>query len=94
MVWGLNEVHVSLLRMMLQVQILAQASVKPPGAGKLAVAVQWAVSTLGEEQLPFKATTAVFSCIMEPAELSSGLDSSVLMEFEGSAMESGRTLSR
>ena len=78
MVLGLDEVHTSLLRMMLQVQILAKGSVKPPGVGKLAGAIQWAVSTLGEDQLPFKATTAVFSCVPEPAEFSPGLNSSVL----------------
>ena len=80
--------HVSLLRMMLQVQILAEVSAKPPGVGKLAGAIQWAVSTLGEDQLPFKVTIAIFSCVPEPAEFSPGLDSSVLTEFEGSAMES------
>ena len=88
MVLELDEVHVFLLRMMLQVQILAKVSGKPPGVGKLAGAIQWAVSTLGEDQLPFKATTAIFSCVPEPAEFSPGLDSSVLTEFEGSAMES------
>ena len=88
MVLGLNEVHISLLRMMLQIQILVKASAKPPGAGKLAGAIQWTVSTLGEDQLPFKVTAAIFSCIPEPAELLPGLDSSVLTEFKGSAMES------
>ena len=75
MVLGLNEVHVSLLRMMLQVQILAKANAKPLGVGKLAGAVQWTVSTLGEDQLPFKVTVAIFSCVPEPAEFSPGLDS-------------------
>ena len=88
MVLELDEVHVSLLRMMLQVQILAKVSAKPLGVGKLAGAVQWAVSTLGEDQLPFKVTMTIFSCVPEPAEFSPGLDSSVLTEFEGSAMES------
>ena len=88
MVLELEEVHVFLLRMMLQVQILAKVSAKPPGVGKLAGAVQWAVSTLGEDQLPFKVTVAIFCCVPEPAEFSPGLESSVLTEFKGSAMES------
>ena len=88
MVLELDEVHISLLRMMLQVQILAKLSVKPPGVGKLAGAIQWAVSTLGEDQLPFKVIVAIFSCVPEPAEFSPGLDSSVLTEFKGFAMES------
>ena len=87
MVLELNEVYVSLLRMMLQVQILAKASVKPLGVGKLNGAIQWAVSILGEDQLLFKVTIAIFSCVQEPAEFSPGLDSSVLTEFEGYAME-------
>ena len=78
MVLELDEVHVSLLRMMLQVQILAKVSAKPLGVGKLAGAVQWAVGTLGEDQLPFKVTIAIFSCVPEPAEFSPWLDSSVL----------------
>ena len=77
----------SLLRMMLQVQILARVSVKPPGVGKLAGAIQWVVSILGEDQLPFKVTAAILSCVQEPAEPSPGLDSSVITEFKGSAME-------
>ena len=87
MVLELDEVHVSLLRMMLQVQILAKVSAKPLGVGKLAAAIQWAVSTLGEDQLPFKVTIAIISCVPEPAEVSPGLDFSVQTEFEGSAME-------
>ena len=54
----------------------------------MAGAIQWTVSTLGEDQLPFKVTIAIFSCVLEPAEFSPGLDSSVLTEFEGSATES------
>ena len=88
MVLEFDEVHLSLLQMMLQVQILAKVSAKPLGVEKLAGAVQWAVSTLGEDQLLFKVTAAIFSCVPEPAEFSPGLDSSVLTEFEGSAMES------
>ena len=88
MVLELDEVHISLLRMMLQVQILAKVSAKPPGVGRLAGAIQWAVSTLGEDQLPFKVTVSVFSCVLEPAKFSSELDSSVLTEFKGSTMES------
>ena len=87
MVLELDEVHISLLRMMLQVQILAKVSAKPSVVGKLAGAIQWAVSTLGEDQLPFKATIAIFGCVPEPTEFSPGLDSSVLTEFKGSAME-------
>ena len=87
MVLELDEVHAPLLRMMLQVQILAKASAKPPGVGKLAAPIQWALNTLGEDQLPFKVTITIFSCVLEPAEFSPGLDSSVLTEFEGSAME-------
>ena len=49
-------------------------------------AIQWAVSTLGEDQLMFEVTTAIFSFVPEPAKFSPGLDSSVLTEFEG-AME-------
>ena len=45
------------------------------------------MSILGEDQLPFKVTVAIFSCVLEPAEFSPGLDSSVLTEFKGSAME-------
>ena len=72
----------SLLRVMLQAQILAEAGDRPPG--------QWAVSILGEDQLPFKATAAVFGCIPECRETSPGLDldSLGLTELEGSAMES------
>ena len=73
---------------MLQAQILAEAGDRPPGKGKVTEAVQWAVSILGEDQLPFKATSAVFGCIPECRETSLGLDSMSLTEFEGSAMES------
>ena len=45
-------------------------------------------NTLGENQLPFKATAAVFGCIPDYREPSLGLDLTVLTEFEGSAMES------
>ena len=63
----------SLLRVMLQAQILAEAGNRPPGKGKVAEAVQWAVSILGEDQLLFKATAAVFGCIAECRESSPGL---------------------
>ena len=43
---------------------------------------------MGEDQLPFKATTAVFGCIPECRKSSLGLDSMGLTEFEGLAMES------
>ena len=72
---------------MLQVQILAKVSAKPPGVGKLAGAIQWSMRTLGKDHLPFKATVAIFSCVMNPTEFSPGLDSSVLTEFKGSAVE-------
>ena len=39
----------SLLQVVIQAQILAEASDKPPGKGKVAGAVQWAMSTLGED---------------------------------------------
>ena len=78
----------SLLRVVIQAQILAKADDQPPGKRKVAGAVQWAMSTLGEDQLPFKATTAVFGCIPDCRESSPGLDSTILTEFEGSAMES------
>ena len=69
---------------MLQAQILAEAGNRPPGKGK----VTETVSILGEDQLPFKATAAVFGCIPECRESSPGLDSTGLTEFEESVMES------
>ena len=42
---------------------------------------------MGENELLFKATAAVFSCI-PVRESSPGLDSTALTEFEGSVMES------
>ena len=45
------------------------------------------MSTLGEDQLLFKATTAMFGCIPDCRESSPGLDLTVLNEFKGSAME-------
>ena len=78
----------SLLQVMIQAQILAEAGDKPPGKGKVAAAVQWAMSTLGEDQPPFKAMAAVFVCIPDYREPSPGLDLTVLTEFERSAMES------
>ena len=72
---------------MIQAQILAEASDRPPGKGKVVEAVQWEMSNLGKDQLPFKATAAVFGCILV-RESSPGLDSTALTEFEGSAMES------
>ena len=78
----------SLLQVVIQAQILAKAGDKPSGKGKVAGAAQWAMSTLGEDQLPFKATVAMFGCIPDCRESSLGLDSTVLTEFEGSAMES------
>ena len=46
------------------------------------------MSTLGEDQMPFKTTAAMFGCIPDCRESSPGLDLTVLTEFEGSAMES------
>ena len=40
------------------------------------------------DQLPFKATAAMFGYIPDCRESSLGLDSIVLTEFDGSAMES------
>ena len=74
--------------MVIQAQILAVAGDKPLGKGKVVGAVQWVMSTLQEDQLPFKATAAVFGCIPDYRESSPGLDSTILTEFEGSAMES------
>ena len=48
---------------MIQAQILAEAGNKPPGEGKVVGAVKWAMSTLGEDQLLFMATAAMFGCI-------------------------------
>ena len=73
---------------MIQAQILAEAGNKPPGKGKVVGAVEWAMSTLGEDQLPFKATAAMFGCIPDYREPSPGLDSNLPTEFKGSAMES------
>ena len=78
----------SLLLVVIQAQILAEAGDKPLGKGKVVGAVQWAMSTLGEDQLPYKATAAMFGCIPDYREPSPGLDSTILTEFEGSAMES------
>ena len=77
----------SLLQVVIQAQILAEADDKPPGKGKVVGVVQWVMSTLGEDQLPFKATAAVFGCIPDYREPSPGLDLTVLTELEGSAME-------
>ena len=88
LVLGLGEVHMSLLRVMLQAQILAEAGNRPPAKGKVTEAVQWAVSILGEDQLLFKATADVFGCIPECRKSSLGLDSTDLTEFKGSDMES------
>ena len=67
--------------------VLAAASDRPPGRGKVAESVQWPMFTLGEDQLPFKTTAAMFGCI--PArESSPGLDSTDVTKLEGSAMES------
>ena len=46
------------------------------------------MSTLGEDQLPFKATAAMFGCIPDYREPSPGLDLTVPTEVKGSAMES------
>ena len=73
---------------MLQTQILAEAGDRLPGKGKVTEAVQWAVSNLGEDQLPFKATAAVFGCFPECREPSLSLDSMGLTEFECLAMKS------
>ena len=73
---------------MIQAQILAEVGNKPPGKGKVAGAVKRVMSTLGEDQLPFKATAAMFGCLPDYREPSPGLDLTVLTEFEGSAMES------
>ena len=85
---GLDGALMSLLQVVIQAQILAEAGDKPPGKGKVAEAVQWVMSTLGEDQLPLKATAAMFGCIPDYREPSLGLDLTVLAEFEGSAMES------
>ena len=74
--------------MVIQAHILAEAGDQPLGKGKVAGAVQWAVGTLGEDQLPFKAMAAMFGCIPDCRESSPGLDSTVLTEFDRSAMES------
>ena len=78
----------SLLQVMIQAQILAEAGNKPPAKGKVVGAVKWVMSTLGEDQLPFKATAAMFGCIPDYREPSPGLDLTIPTEFEGSAMES------
>ena len=46
------------------------------------------MSTLVEDQLSFKATAAIFGCIPDYREPSPGLDLTILVEFEGSGMES------
>ena len=71
---------------MIQAQILAEAGDKLLGKGKAAGAVQWVMSTLGEDQLLFKATAAMFGCIPDQREPSAGLDSTILTEFKRSAM--------
>ena len=88
LVLGLDGALMSLLQVVIQAQILTEAGDKPPGKGKVMAAVQWVMSTLGEDQLPFKATAAMFGCIPDYREPSPGLDSTVLTEFKGSAMES------
>ena len=87
LVLGLDEIFLSLLQVVIQAQILAKAGNQPLGKGKVVGAVQWAMSTLGEDQLLFKATAAMFGCIPDCRESSPGLDSTVLTEFDGSAME-------
>ena len=66
---------------------MAEAGNKPPGKEKVAGAVQWAVNTLGEDELPLKTMVAIFGCIPDEREPSLGLGSSVPAEFEGSAIE-------
>ena len=88
LVLGLDEIYMSLLRVVIQAQILAEAGDKPPGKGKVAGSVEWAMNTLGEDQLLFKATAAMFGCIPDCRESSPGLDLTVLTDFDGSAMES------
>ena len=61
---------------------------RPPRKGKVAEVVQWVMSTLREDQLLFKATAPLFGCIPDCREPSLDLDSTVLTEFEGFAMES------
>ena len=73
---------------MIWAQILAEVGNKPPGKGKVVGAVKWAMCTLGEDQLSFKATAAMFGCIPDYKEPSPGLDSTIPTEFKGSAMES------
>ena len=82
MVLGLDEIYMSLLQVMIQAQILAKAGDQPLGKGKVARAVQWAMSTLGEDQLPFKAMAAMFGWIPDCRESSLGLDLTVLTEFD------------
>ena len=83
-----HDIYMSLLQVVIQAQILAEAGNQPPGKGKVMGAVQWAMSTLGEDQLPFKATAAMFICIPDCRESLLGLDLTVLTEFDGSTMES------
>ena len=86
LVLGLDEIYMSLLWVVIQAQNLATVSDRPLGKEKVTEAVQWAMSTLGRDQLLFKATAAVFGCI--PArESSPGLDSTAVTEFKGCAME-------
>ena len=73
---------------MILAQILVEAGDKSLGEGKVSGAVQWVMSTLGEDQLSFKAIAAVFGCIPDYREPSPGLDLPVLTELKGSAMES------
>ena len=93
LVLSLDEVYMSLLRVVLQAHILTTASDRLLGREKVmqavqaVQAVQWAISAMGDNQLAFKATTAVFGYILA-RESSTGLDSTVLTEFGGSAMES------
>ena len=88
MVLGLDEIDMSLLQVVIQAQILAEAGNQPPGRGKVWGEVQRTMSTLGEDQLLFKAMAAMFGCIPDCRESSPGLDSMILTEFDGSAMES------
>ena len=62
----------SLLQVVIQAQILAEAGDQPPGKGKVVGAVQWAMSTLGEDQLAFNAMSAMFGCIPDCRESSPG----------------------
>ena len=85
-VLSLSLQQMSLLRVLLQAQTLVRHGEQRLGGGVVASAVQWAVATLGPSELQFKAT-AIFGCVPEREE-SPGLDSTVVTDFETSALGS------